>query len=272
MVSGKQLAEVGFQFIGTSYDRVDCQAFVELCLKTCGLSINLAGSNTWYRYMTWVGSPEDCKAEFGSIPDGAFLFILEHDGKEPEKYRNDGKGNAKHIGIVTGRGEGAIHSSESRGGVCESKFKGKTIKNGGWNRIGLWNRIDYGKTANWMLEHMGIGSPKEEDGNKEEQTMKAIARSENGKAINLRKREDAGAALVDQVPSGSELEVLERGDEWCRVRWKGKTGYMMTTFLQIEQEPCGIDHPVEADKEIRVDRAALMDIYNKIGNLLGFEG
>ena len=159
MIDGNKLAGVGFAYLGVSYSKMDCQAFVEQCLRDCGLNKNLPGSNAWFREVYQHGAimtPEECVRELGTVPPGAFLFILEHDGKEPEKYKKDGLGNASHIGIVTGRGQGAIHSSHSRGCVCESKFQGKTIKNGGWNRVGLWDQVvyDYGGSAG-----SGSGSP-----------------------------------------------------------------------------------------------------------------
>ena len=85
------------------------------------------------------------KEKFGSVPKGALLFIVEPVGpKTPAKFRDDRVGDATHMGIVTGRNEGAIHSSKSRGGVVTSKFAGKTIPNGGWNRVGLLPVFDYG--------------------------------------------------------------------------------------------------------------------------------
>lgn len=148
MIDGKKLSEVGFRYIGTPYDEMDCQAFVERCLKDCGDYTNLSGSNAWYREVMkngWVGTPEDCIRLQGEVPKGAFLFILSKvSDTTPQKYRDDGIGDANHIGIVTHKGEGAIHSSRKRGGVCQSEFHDKTIKNGGWNRVGLWNRVDYG--------------------------------------------------------------------------------------------------------------------------------
>ena len=147
MVDGNRLGEVGFKYLGVSYSQMDCQAFVEQCLRDCGREINLAGSNAWIRFVMdhgWVGTPEECVQQHGRIPKGAFLFILEQDGKEPAKYQGDGIGNASHIGLVTmPEGEGAIHSSASRGCVCESRFEGKTIRNGGWNRVGLWADVAY---------------------------------------------------------------------------------------------------------------------------------
>lgn len=148
MVDGKKLGEVGFRYIGTPYSEMDCQAFIERCLKDCGDYTNLSGSNAWYREVMkhgWVGTPEECKRLQGKVPKGAFLFILKDvSDSTPAKYRDDGIGDATHIGIVTDKDKGAIHSSKSKGEVCQSEFHGKTIKNGGWNRVGLWNRVDYG--------------------------------------------------------------------------------------------------------------------------------
>ena len=123
-----------------------------------GYDRNLAGSNAWYRVMSWTGSPEECLKVFGQIPNGAFLFILKQDGKEPEKYKKDGIGNASHIGICIHRHDGAINSSSSRGCVCYSKFADKSI-NGGWNRVGLLNVFTYGKAIDWVLEHGGSVDP-----------------------------------------------------------------------------------------------------------------
>ncbi len=152
-ISALSVSLQGDKYIGTPYSTMDCQAFVEQCLLDAGLDWNLAGSNSWYRAMDWTGTPEECIALFGSIPKGAFLYILKFDGGEPPRYQSDGLGNASHIGIYTGRGLGAIHSSQSKGGVLESAFAGRTI-NGGWNRVGLWKKLDYGTAVNlWLASH-----------------------------------------------------------------------------------------------------------------------
>ena len=159
-IDAVSLSFAGDKYIGRSYKIMDCQAFIEQCMADCGLRMDLAGSNAWYREVKkngWVGSPEECIKIFGSIPKGALLFIHAFDGGEEKRGYHDGLGNASHVGIVTHRNDGAIHSSSSRGCVATSVFKDKTIRNGGWNMVGLWNRIDYGKSINWILEHIGIG-------------------------------------------------------------------------------------------------------------------
>ena len=229
--SAEELSRAGDQYLGRSYDEMDCQEFVERCLEAIGIRKDLKGSNAWWREMTWTGTPEECVRIFGSVPKGAFLFILKDDGGEEKRGYHDGKGNASHIGIKTGRGAGAIHSSATRGCVAESEFHDKTIRNGGWNRVGLWEQLDYGKTINWLLEHMGIGGAPADQSQEEDKTMMVTVTSPNGKPVNLRKAADKGAALVDQIPDGTEAELLTGGEEWSKIKAKGKTGWMMTEFL-----------------------------------------
>ena len=38
MIDGNKLAGVGFAYLGVSYSKMDCQAFVEQCLRDCGLN------------------------------------------------------------------------------------------------------------------------------------------------------------------------------------------------------------------------------------------
>ena len=170
MVDGNKLGEVGFNYIGTPYDEMDCQAFIEQCLKDCGEKINLPGSNAWYRKCISDGcvlTPEECKSHIGYVPKGAFLFIVKDASEStPEKYRHDGYGDAYHIGIVTNKDKGAIHSSKSKGQVCQSEFHGKTIKNGGWNMVGFWRKVDYGVDIDDepIVDDSGIPSEKDDFG------------------------------------------------------------------------------------------------------------
>lgn len=234
MIDGEKLGDVGFKYLGVPYSEMDCQAFVERCLRDCGINKDLAGSNAWYREVNnhgWVGTPEECVAMLGKVPKGAFLFILEQDGKEPAKYRPDGLGNASHIGIVTmPRGEGAIHSSASRGCVAESKFAGKTIKNGGWNRVGLWDDVMYDYSD---ADSKPIPEPEPAP---EPEPETAVVFAENGNPVNFRKSPSKGGALIDRIKCGETVEVLTYGADWSRIKWHGKTGYMMTPFLLFENE------------------------------------
>ena len=254
--SAKALAQAGFRYIGTPYSTMDCQAFVERCMKDVGVLRNLPGSNAWYRAMSWTGTPEECKARFGSIPDGAFLFILEQDGKEPAKYRRDGIGNASHIGIKTGKRQGAIHSSSSRGCVCESVFNDRTVRNGGWNRVGLWDAFDYGERVNRILENRpvqteafipGIGASQRnrrpeiqepvnhddsfQKGGETPMAVNRIVCAKEGSNVFLRPKKSTEAGFLTRVPVGETVQVDEDDGTWSHVRWHAWSGYMMSRFL-----------------------------------------
>lgn len=221
----------GDKFLGQRYEDIDCQKLVEKMMAEVGLRMDLGGSNSWYREITrngWTGTPEECVRVFGCVPKGAILFILGDVGPgTPERFRHDGVGDATHMGVKTGRGAGAIHSSKSRGGVVDSEFRDRTVPNGGWNRVGLYNRFDYGKSVNWMLDHIGIGEKKEEAPMREAETW-----SENGNPVNLRSAASVKADRLAKVPVGQTVEVLMDDGEWSRVRWGKITGWMMSEFLR----------------------------------------
>ena len=294
-ISAIDFSLAGDKYLGRSYEEMDCQAFVEKCMADVGYRRDLGGSNSWYRECRlhgWAGTPEECMKEFGSVPKGALLFILEPVGpKTPAKFRNDGIGDVTHMGIVTGRGDGAIHSSSSRGCVATSKFRGKTIPNGGWNRVGLYDRFDYGNTVNWVLDHIGLGTAPEIDGiqaepqpvqdpdqekTEEETTMNVIVHAVNGGPVKLRQSSNpkrSGYSIWEEIPSGTKAEILQSGEEWSRIRVGSRTGWMMSRFLiaddsDLTAEPeLTEDEPEETEPVTDESRTLLSEVYRILRDL-----
>lgn len=270
MVKASDIIAAAPKYMGTPYSRMDCQAFVEACLKYAGNDTDLGGSNAWYRKCIkngWVGTPEECKKKYGRIPPGAFLFIHAFDGGEKKRGYNDKYGNASHIGLYTdetGRqmvkqameygvtdaskynfGDGAMHSSSKRECVCTSKFNGATIS-GGWNKVGLWNEIDYG------MESKG--------GETVKVTYTAVV---VGGGLNIRKEKSTKSQLIAQIPEGANVLVTEEEGDWSKVSYQGHTGYVLNRYLkEVTAEP----------ETITVQRKELMDMYDKLGNMLGMRG
>lgn len=231
MIDAKQFAQVGYKYLGTPYKQMDCQAFVEKCLADCGLKIDLKGSNAWFRKMDWVGTPEECKKTFGGIPDGAFLFIWNDKGGEVARGYKDGLGDAEHIGIVTHVKQGAIHSSATRECVAESKFADKTIRNGGWNRIGLSHLFDYGSKINALLS-----------GGKDEVIISmeyAQVVTENGFPVKLRPTKSTSKPWLTQIPNGTQLLITERDGMWAKTTYDGHEGWVMEAFLAFDGAAVG---------------------------------
>ena len=94
-----------------TYDRLDCQGFVERVLADCGVRkpngtvYDWRGSNSMYRnYYQWRGTVKECENKFGMIPQGALVFTRKTDGGEVERGYHDGLGNFSHVGIYVGNG------------------------------------------------------------------------------------------------------------------------------------------------------------------------
>ena len=270
--SAEEFSRAGDQFLGRSYEEMDCQELVERMMAAVGYKRDLGGSNSWYRECMrngWTGTPEECLKEFGSVPKGALLFIREEvNASTPGKFRNDGIGDITHMGVKTGRGDGAIHSSHSRGCVCTSKFRDRTIPNGGWNRVGLLDVFSYGNPVDWVLEH----------GGKRDQTMREGVMSlkdhryvvgPNNETVNLRKKPNS--ALIERIRTGEVVEVLEEGPSWSRVNAGGRIGWMMKQFLRDSMEevvpdlPEGEPEPMEESGDLSA--VLLAEVYRTLREL-----
>ena len=96
------------------------------------------------------------------------------------------------------------------------------------DKIGKWAFV-----ASWNPEYV---QPDEEPvPDPEPSPATAEVWSDNGKPVNLRARPSKAAALIDRVPVGEKVELIERAEDWCHVKWKGKVGYMMTNYLILPE-------------------------------------
>lgn len=226
--SAEAFASKATAYLGRSYDEMDCHDLINAMLDDMGIGKHYNGSNHLWRSMEWTGTPEEAVKAFGSVPVGALLFIVVHDGGEVARGYRDGLGNSKHVGVKTGTGKGAIHSSATRKCVCESEFRDKSIRNGGWNYVGLMKEFDYGFIA-----------PEEEPPSVPavNATTYATVTASSGSTVKMRAKPSRKCDLYWDVPVGATVEI--RGSEtkgWHPVRYGGRDGYMMTEYLQIDQE------------------------------------
>lgn len=52
-----------------------------------------------------------------------------------------------------------------------------------------------------------------------------------GGGLNLRQTASLEAKVLGQYPTGTWIEIVEKGDEWSKVKVDGKDGFMMSKFL-----------------------------------------
>lgn len=241
-----------------TYAEMDCQAFIEACVNKSGGSIAYAGTNDMARNaIVWLGTMENAKAA-GKLVPGAILLIHEDDETDlPVKYQGDGLGDFNHGGIYIGydlavkdyakgaiftRMCDAIHSSSSMGRVA-----GTTLQNG-WTHVAWFKEIDYGVEVSQGVT-LGVGlettgtAAYDEEGNETEDApeegtydvIPATVYADNGKPVKIRAKPSMSCDLYWTREVGTELEVLEKGDQWCKVRSRSRVGYMMTKFLQFSE-------------------------------------
>lgn len=143
--TGQDIAEQAITggYVGQPYSKWDCQAFVEQVLKDLGVRkqdgsvYNWKGSNSMFRkHIRWRGTIEECKQKFGCIPQGAFLFLVKHDGGEVKRGYHDDLGNASHVGLYVGTAPLPVMDSQPTGGIQYRKLSIFT-------HVGLMDMIDY---------------------------------------------------------------------------------------------------------------------------------
>jgi len=55
----------------------------------------------------------------------------------------------------------------------------------------------------------------------------------SGKTVNMRAEPNSSARVLQAVPIGAKVDVLETGYIWDKISYSGMEGYMMTKFLNI---------------------------------------
>lgn len=56
----------------------------------------------------------------------------------------------------------------------------------------------------------------------------------SGGTVNMRKTPRLSGALIMRIKLGEIIEILEPGEEWCKIKYGNKTGYMMAKFLEVQ--------------------------------------
>lgn len=104
--------------------------------------------------------------------------------------------------------------------------------------------------------------PQVKTGGVEPVAQYATVTAPSGSTVNMRAQPSTKAALVERVPVGSTVEVLDNSGAWCKVRWSGKSGYMMTEFLLFEEsEPALSTYTVIIEGLSKADATALVEKY-----------
>ena len=241
--------------VGYTYDEMDCQAFVEHCVKQAGGSMSYRGSNDMARRAAWLGTLAQARAQGRLVPGAGVLIREETEANLPARYVGDGLGDFSHVGLYVGenaltdvdkngnaRSCDVVHSSATMGRVA-----GSTLANG-WTHAMWFQEIDYGNEAGLGVEQ-GADSSDVADGGMDMSdeltagtpatTLKryAVVVSPDGGPVKLRKSASKDESLYWHVNPGARVQVEHERDGWALIRAICTDGYtrrayMMSHFLR----------------------------------------
>lgn len=89
-----------------------------------------------------------------------------------------------------------------------------------------------GKEGYLLTEHLTFSAPQEGLGTG---TIIWPEKTKGTRVIKLRWSEKSGNNVVANVETGTEFVLLSKGDDWCQIEVKGKVGYMMTKYLELDE-------------------------------------
>ena len=180
--------------VGRKWDGVpvwDCAQLTRYAARAAGVTLPSGATSQWRK------GPWKRKGEIGTLPEGEVLFL----------YRQNGS-VMQHTGIALGDGTCA-HARGTAYGVVLQPLSGYA-----------W--------THWASPWEDLRTP-EKEGETDMET--AIVHADSGSTVRMRSGPGKGYTPVLSVPVDMEVEVLEWGPEWSRIRVDGEEGYMMSQYL-----------------------------------------
>ena len=112
------------------------------------------------------------------------------------------------------------------------------------NYGGEWG---YVMTSFLRFEEVSTPEPEAPEQQPDSATATATVYCADGGKLNLRKTASSSAKVIDRIPNGTTIALLEKGSRWCKVSYKDKTGYVMSSFLIFDAP--SVTPPAEDDTE-----------------------
>ncbi len=112
-----------------------------------------------------------------------------------------------------------------------------------WNTVGNWCQVTVAGQNGYMMRQFltttppgVVVTPTPAPGTTPAPTPvpgTATVTQPNNSFVNLRSRPHSEEDnVIAKIPSGTVVELLERGDTWCRIRVNGQEGWMISWYLR----------------------------------------
>lgn len=223
----------------------DCSGLFHYWFSQLGGKIAHGSNSIWDNWCTQKGTMVSGNRTDGkALIPGTAVFTSTNSG---EKHN--------HIGLYVGGGL-VIEAQGAQAGVVTS-----VITNKKWTHWGELKGVSY-----------------EEGGEKTMTAKVVLPAGKSGRTVNMREKPSTSSPIEKQVPVGSEVDLYEDQGQWCRIGYKGQTGYMMSDYLEYGQqdETGGADLTPEELDEINkclsgIEQAtrAITEWTDTIGRIVG---
>ena len=184
----------------------DCSGLFYWAFKELG-GYMYHGSNTmWNNYCTSQGKLSKGKRTDGKeLKPGTAVFVLKNGS------------DRSHVGLYIGNGI-VIEASGTQAGVITTD-----VSNSKWCEWGELKGVDYG-ASNGSNDNITPIEPTTDTS-----TVTIGSAVVNDTRVALRSAPSTNGTVLTRVDKGERVQILD--NEWTRVSYQGKTGYMMTKFL-----------------------------------------
>ena len=117
------------------------------------------------------------------------------------------------------------------------------------SRQGSWSQVSYRGTTGYVVDSFlsyqitqstqapASTQPAQTESPQAPAQGLAYVNTQNGRTLNFRSAPSQGNNIIGQLPYGAALSVQRRGETWCEVEYKGRSGFVMSSFLRFDTEP-----------------------------------
>ena len=152
-----------------------------------------------------------------------------------EESTSTGSTTTQKTGVVTADVLNIRSGASTNYSVVTKANKGEKVtileSKNGWYKVKLSNgKTGWGSAKYITIQNVPSTSTPSTGGNTTGEVTICNA-TITGEDVNLRETGSWGGIKIMVIKQGSTVEVLEKGSEWTKIRYSGKTGYVPTQYV-----------------------------------------
>ena len=212
----------------------DCRGYLIWALNRLGTKLKSPGTNYMIRNQVrdafFISKPSELKTGMS-----VFKYVRpgEPNYKLPDRYKKGNRDyNAKwgeidvyHVGTVVSTSPLTIRHCSGGGILTATEL-------GNWTIAGWLKCVETDTSVPTSSKPV---KPIEIDAvsGASPSVRVILPEGKTGSTVFIRSAESQKSPYVVRVPVGAEIELLKKGSTWHKVRYNGKSGYMMAEFVEV---------------------------------------